>query len=104
MEILGDALSILQKEFSHTPVAFDLLPKKFTIRQMQNLFETIFGVVIDNRNFRKKILTSGLLIATGELEKNVAHKPAMYYMFNKKAYNKEMKAKFKLSFLDNMSY
>ena len=104
MEILGDALSILQKEFSHTPIAFELLPKKFTIRQLKNLYETIFGVVFDNRNFRKRILTSGLLVSTGEMEKNVAHKPARYYAFNKSAYRKEARAKFKLSYLENMSY
>lgn len=104
MEILGDALAILQKEFTHTPIAFELLPKKFTIRQMQNLFEAVFGIAIDNRNFRKKILTSGLLTSTGEIEKNVSHKPALYYTFNKTAYNRAMKDKFKLKFIDNWSY
>lgn len=104
MDILGDALNILQREFTHTPIAFELLPKRFTIRQLQALFNAVLGVNIDNRNFRKKILSSGLLTATGEQEVNVAHKPAQFYTFNRSAYKKAMKDKFKLYFLDNWSY
>ncbi len=104
MEILADALSNLQKEITHTPVAFELLPKKFTIFQLQSLFEAISGVKIDNRNFRKKILTSGLIAPSGEYEKNVSHKPAQFYTFNKSVYHKAMKDKFKLNFINNWTY
>lgn len=104
MDILGDALNILQREFTHTPIAFELLPKKFTIRQLQDLFGTVLGIQVDSRNFRKKILNSGLIAETGEYETNVAHKPAQFYTFNKSAYKKAMKDKFKLYFLDNWNY
>lgn len=104
MDILGDALAILQKEFTHTPIAFELLPKKFTIRQLQNLFSAVLGVSIDNRNFRKKILSSGLLVPTGEREASVAHKPAQFFTFNRQAYKKALKDRFKLYFIDNWSY
>lgn len=104
MDILGNALDILQKEFTHTPIAFELLPKKFTLRMLQDLFSAVLGVSIDSGNFRKKIITSGLLAPTGEFEINVAHKPAQFYTFDKSAYKKAMKEKFKLYFLDNWSY
>ncbi len=104
MDILADALSVLQKEMMHSPIAFELLPKKFTIRQLQNLFGAVLGVSIDNRNFRKKIFSSGLLLPTGEKEKNVSHKPALYYTFNKSAFKKALKERNRLGFIDNWSY
>ena len=102
--ILGNALDILQKEFTHTPIAFELLPRKFTLRRLQDLFSAVLGIHIDSGNFRKKILASGLVAATGEFETNVAHKPAQFYTFDKSAYKKAMKEKFKLYFLDNWYY
>ncbi len=104
MDILGNALDILQKEFTHTPIAFELLPRKFTLRRLQDLFSAVLGIHIDSGNFRKKILASGLVAATGEFETNVAHKPAQFYTFDKSAYKKAMKEKFKLYFLDNWYY
>ncbi len=103
-EILSDALSHLYKEMIYTPVAFELLPKRFTIRQLQNLFSAVFGMNIDNRNFRKKFLSTGFLIPTGKKETKVAHKPARYYEFNKAAYNKALKDRNSLKFLTNWSY
>lgn len=104
MEILADALANLQREITHTPVAFELLPRKFTINQLQSLFEAVTGIGIDNRNFRKKILGSGIITPTGEFEKNVPHKPAQYYMFNKTVFRKAEKDKFKLNFINNWTY
>ena len=104
LEILADALSTLQKEIVQTPVVFELLPKKFTVYQLQSLFEAVLGVEIDNRNFRKKILSSGIIYPTGEFEKNVAHKPAQYYAFNKSVFRKAMKDRFRLSFINNWTY
>ena len=59
---------------------------------------------IDNRNFRKKILSSGLISPTGEYEKNVSHKPAQYYIFNRSVYKKAVKDKFRLNFINNWTY
>lgn len=83
MDILSDALSVLQKEILWSPVAFRLLPRKFTVRQLQNLLEAVFGMEIDNRNFRKKLFASDILVETGEMEKHVSHKPARLYTVNK---------------------
>ena len=66
-----------------------MLPKKFTIRQLQNLLEAVFGIEIDNRNFRKKIFTTGILQETDEMERNVNHKPARLYMLNKSAFGRK---------------
>ncbi len=98
-EIVMCALETLSRELMQSPIAFELLPKKITIRQLQNLYEAVLGIEIDNRNFRKKILASGYLVATNEREQGVAHKPAQYYIFNKTKYEREQKSKFRLNFI-----
>ncbi len=98
-KILMEALSTLSRELIYSPVAFELLPRKFTIRQLQSLYEGILGIEIDNRNFRKKIFASGYLTPTSEYEMNVAHKPARYYIFNKTAYEKEIRRKIRQGFI-----
>lgn len=87
-EILSMALSALNRELLETPIAFDLLSRRFTIRQLQDLYSAILGIEIDNRNFRKQILVSGIIKGTGEKEVNVAHKPAEFYTFDRKAYER----------------
>ena len=82
------------------PIAFELLPRKFTLRQLQVLYEAILGIEIDNRNFRKKVLSSGYLRETGEREKHVAHKPAMFYSFDKGRFQKDVRQKFRLNFIN----
>lgn len=89
MEILSDALSVLQKDMLWSPIAFRLLPKKFTVRQLQNLLEAIFGIEIDNRNLRKKLFASDILVETGEMETHVNHKPARLYTVNKNVFSKK---------------
>lgn len=59
---------------------------------------------IDNRNFRKKVLSSGFVIPTDKKETRVAHKPARYYEFNRTAYNKAIKGRNPLKFLANWAY
>lgn len=103
-QILSAALTILCREMLQSPVAFELLPRKFTVRQLQTLYSAVLGIEIDNRNFRKKILSSGFLLPTGEKEQGVAHKPARYYMFDKNAYKKAVKEKLRLGFINNWNY
>ncbi len=86
--IVGYALSRLKGKVRYQPVGFELLEKKFTLPQLQQLYEAILGTNIDKRNFRKKILGMGLLNPLEEKEKNVAHKAARYYSFDKEAYKK----------------
>lgn len=97
-KIIMLALETLAKEFLHSPIAFELLPRKFTLRQLQILYEAVLGIEIDNRNFRKKMLSSGYLNATNEKQTNVAHKPAQYFTFNKNKFQRNQQSKFRLNF------
>ncbi len=85
-EIVKTAITRLRGKVRYQPIGFELLPSKFTLTQLQHLYEAILGEVLDKRNFRKKILGMGLLTALDEKEKNVAHKAARFYSFDKKKY------------------
>jgi 8-oxo-dGTP diphosphatase len=98
-KILVTAIDYLMKVFQQEPIAFEFLPRKFTIKQLQKLYETVFDIEIDNRNFRKKILSLEYVLPAGECEERVAHKPAQYYTFDKKVYKRENKKIFKLNFV-----
>lgn len=89
--IIEKALEALRKELRTEPIGFELLPKKFSIRQLQNLYEVILGNKLDNRNFRKKVGKLEYLIAQPEKEKGVNHKPAILYKFDKKMFLKNRK-------------
>ena len=89
--IVNRALEILRREIRTEPLCFELLPKKFTIRQMQILYEAILGEKLDNRNFRKKIRPMEFLVPLPDKEKNVNHKPAQLFRFEKKLYKKHRK-------------
>jgi hypothetical protein len=83
-EIIQKGLIKLRRELHYEPIEFELLPKKFTIRQIQTLYEIILGKKLDGRNFRKKIIKLGYILQVTEKEKNVSHKPAQYYRFKRK--------------------
>ncbi len=85
-EILGAALESLKMKLRLQPIGFELLPKKFTLGQLQKLYESILGSAMDKRNFRRKILNKNILIPLSEKQKGVAHKPAQYFKFDKKRY------------------
>jgi 8-oxo-dGTP diphosphatase len=80
------ALSDLQNQVKIKPVGFELLPEKFTLVQLQDLYEAIYQRTVDKRNFRKKILSMGILEKLDEKEKETSRKGAYYYSFNKKTY------------------
>ncbi len=90
-QIVTKALEVLRKEIRNEPLCFELLPKKFTIRQMQDIYEAILGVKMDNRNFRKKIMPLKFLILLNEKEKGVNHKPAQLYKFDRKLHERHRK-------------
>jgi ADP-ribose pyrophosphatase YjhB (NUDIX family) len=81
------------------PILFELLPPKFTLPQLQNLYEGIYGTQLDKRNFSRKILSTGLLVKQKDKEKQNSKKGAYYYKLDKKRYN----AKFQsfLNFIPN---
>jgi len=89
--IIKKALEALRKEIRTEPLCFELLPKKFTIRQMQDLYEAILGERLDNRNFRKKVRPMAFLIALPEKERAVNHKPAQLFRFDRKLYERHRK-------------
>jgi len=86
-EIIQKALKKLREEVQYHPVGFHLLPDKFTLTQLQTLYEVILDKKLDTRNFRKKIQNMGLLIDTNEKQINVAHRAAKLYSFDEKIYN-----------------
>lgn len=91
-DIIIAGLESLRKEIRYEPICFELLPEQFTIREIQILYEVILGQQLDNRNFRKKLLKAEYIEPLNIRQKGVAHKPAMYYRFNKEIYqtrNKE---------------
>jgi 8-oxo-dGTP diphosphatase len=78
----------LRGKVQYQPIGFELLPVKFTLRQLQHLYETVLDRELDKRNFRKKILGMGLLVDLNEVETDVAHRAARLYRFDKKKYRK----------------
>ena len=84
--ILKQALKQLQKNIRYKPIGFELLPKKFTLTELQSLYETILGRELDKRNFRKKILSMNLLEKLDEKQMGVAHRRPNLYSFEKKNY------------------
>ena len=84
--ILTTALTRLRGKIRYEPIGFELLPKKFTLTQIQRLYEVILGKALDKRNFRKKILKMDLLIELDEKETGVAHRAARLYQFDEAKY------------------
>jgi 8-oxo-dGTP diphosphatase len=92
--IIETALNRLKGKIRYQPIGFELLSKKFTLSQLQHLYEAVLESSIDKRNFRRKILKTGLLTELDEKQKNVAHKAARYYSFDKNKYEQLSKKGF----------
>lgn len=78
---------LIQKAISH-PIGFELLPNKFTLQQLQTLYEAVYNINFDKRNFTKKILSLNLLEKLTEKEKTNSKKGSFLYTFNKEKYQK----------------
>jgi 8-oxo-dGTP diphosphatase len=89
-EMVKSALSNLQNQIKIKPVGFELLPEKFTLVQLQDLYEAIYQRKVDRRNFRKKILSMEILEKLDEKEKKTSKKGAFYYKFIKEKYERLM--------------
>lgn len=81
----------LQKRVQEHPLGFNLLPKKFSLRELQNLYEAILSKKLDRRNFRKKFFSMDFLVDTGEEERDVPHRPGKLYKFDFEQYEKKKK-------------
>ncbi len=83
-------LKMAQQELRHKaatyPILFELLPEKFTIPQLQTLYEAVYETRFDNRNFSRKVLSTGLLVKLSEKDKSSSKKGAFYYKLNKRKY------------------
>lgn len=90
--ILDTCLQRLRQQVMDYPVIFNLLPEKFSLRELQSLYEAILGVELDRRNFRKKISIKDWLVDLDEMEHDVPHRPGKLYTLKKQYRNKSMKA------------
>ena len=84
--ILDQALARLKGKLRYQPIGFELLPPKFTLTQLQRLYEVILERPLDKRNFRKKILGMDFIEELDEVEEDVAHRAARLYRFDKSKY------------------
>ncbi|MES1221906.1 MAG: NUDIX domain-containing protein [Bacteroidota bacterium] len=87
-QMINLALERLREKVSNHPVGFALLPHKFTLRQLQALYEAIYERPMDKRNFTRKIHSLNILHKLKEKEKESSRKGAFYYVFDKKKYEK----------------
>jgi len=90
-QIFDTCYKRLQKRVQEHPLGFNLLPKKFSLRDLQNLYEAILGIKLDRRNFRKKFFSMDFLIDLDEMEQDVPHRPGKLYRFNYDKYEKRKK-------------
>lgn len=80
-EIVGLAIKRLRGKIAYAPIGYELLPREFTLRQLQDVYEAILGRDLNKDSFRRKVLSTGELVATGTLEDRVGHRPAELYRF-----------------------
>lgn len=92
--IVETALRRLKAKVRYEPIGFELLPEKFTLGELQRLYETVLETPLDKRNFRKKLLGMELLEALEEYQRDVAHRAAQFYRFNRTRYEELRKKGF----------
>lgn len=86
--IVKKCIDFLRHKVQHEPIGFNLLPKKFTLLQIQELYEAILDSKLDKPNFRRKFIKMNLLIPCNEKQIEVSHRAASLYRFDKKVYDK----------------
>jgi len=87
-EIFKNGFGKIRRRLNYQPIAFDLLPEKFTLTQLQSLYEAILNKKLDKRNFRKKMLSYGFLKELVEKQKGVSYRAAKLYKFDRRKYAK----------------
>jgi len=90
-EIFETCYQWLQKRIQEHPLGFNLLQKKFSLRDLQNLYEAILNTKMDRRNFRKKFFSMDFLIDIDEMEQDVPHRPGKLYKFNYEKFERKKK-------------
>ena len=76
-------MATLREDLEYKQIGYDLLPKKFTLSQLQRLYEVVLGAKLDKRNFRKKMKKTEFVVPLNEKQQGVLHKPAQLFKFNK---------------------
>jgi len=82
--VIAQALARVRSKIGYTNLAYGLLPERFTLRELQETYEAILGHQLDRRNFRKRMLSAGLIAPTGETHRKGAHRPALLYRFTRR--------------------
>jgi 8-oxo-dGTP diphosphatase len=95
--IVARAHERLRGKVRYAPIGFELLPARFSLTQLQRLYEIVLGRPLDKRNFRKKILSMDLLVETDEVEQGVRHRAARLYRFDRRKYERLAKHGFEFS-------
>jgi 8-oxo-dGTP diphosphatase len=93
-DILATALARLKGKLRYQPIGFELLPPKFTLSQLQHIYEAVLETDLDKRNFRKKVLGFGLLVPLKEMQMAGRHRPAQLFRFDADKYEKLKKRGF----------
>ncbi|WBU89050.1 NUDIX hydrolase [Cellulophaga omnivescoria] len=96
-KIILEAYEDLKEKCLSEPIIFKLLPDKFTINEVQDLYQSILCIEIDNRNFRRKLINKKYIIALDEKQVGVSKKPAQLYMFSKDIYDKMFQKNYLIS-------
>ncbi|NDV68550.1 NUDIX domain-containing protein [Dysgonomonas sp. 25] len=96
-QMLSDTMDILRKKAATQPLGFNLLPERFTLPQLQSLYEAIYQTTLDKRNFRKKILEMDILEKQEDKDKSSSKRGAFYYEFRKEKYNELLRKGFYFS-------
>lgn len=96
-QIILEAYEDLKVKCLSEPIIFKLLPDKFTINEVQDLYQSILGIEIDNRNFRRKLINKKYIIALDEKQVGVSKKPAQLYMFSREVYDKVFQKNYLIS-------
>ena len=96
--IVEEALKALRVQINLQPIGYNLLPKKFTLPEIHDLYETILGKALDRRNFPKKLLSLGIIKKLEEQKSIGAHRSPYLYKFDKRRYDKALKEGIVLAF------
>jgi 8-oxo-dGTP diphosphatase len=96
-QIIVEAYEDLKIKCLQEPIIFELLPDKFTINEVQDVYQSILGIEIDNRNFRRKLINKKYIVPLDEKQVGVSKKPAQLYMFSKDIYTKMFQKNYLIS-------
>jgi len=96
--IIAEALKSLRLHISHFPIGYELLSEKFTLPEIHSLYETILGKTLDDRNFSKRLMATGIIIKLNETKKIGAHRSPFLYKFDKEKYEEGLRSGVALAF------